>query len=155
MWLTHRPWLALVGFIVLCEAAGLAGTAFTMSAIPEWYAFLAKPEFSPPNWLFGPVWTLLYFMMGVAAWLVWRRAGAVALKVFWLQLALNALWTPLFFGLRSPLLGFVCIAALWLAIVWTIAVFWRVSRPAAVLLLPYLAWVSFASILNLSIYMLN
>ena len=154
-WFAHRPWLALVGFIALCEAAGLAGTAFTMSAIPEWYAFLDKPAFSPPNWLFGPVWTLLYFMMGVAAWLVWRRAGAGALKVFWLQLALNALWTPLFFGLRSPLAGLVCIAALWLAIVWTMVVFWRVSRPAAALLLPYLAWVSFASMLNLGIYLLN
>lgn len=153
--LTQKPWVALVGFVVLCQAAGLMGTVFTASAIPEWYAFLNKPSFAPPNWLFGPVWTSLYAMMAVSAWLVWRRAGASALNVFWVQLALNALWTPLFFGLHSPLAGLVCIALLWLAIVWTIKSFWLVSRSAALLLLPYLAWVSFASVLNYAIWMLN
>ena len=145
----------LAGFVALCEAAGLVGTVFTLQAIPEWYALLNKPAFSPPNWVFGPVWTLLYFMMGTAAWLVWQRQGTAALKVFWLQLALNALWTPLFFGLQNPLAGLVCIALMWLAIVWTIVGFWRVSRPAALLLLPYLAWVSFATALNYAIWTLN
>lgn len=153
--LDTKHWLALAGFVALCEAAGIAGTVFTMQAIPEWYAFLNKPSFSPPNWLFGPVWTLLYFMMGTAAWMVWRRQGVGALKVFWLQLALNAAWTPLFFGLQNPLAGLVCIALMWLAIVWTIVGFWRVSRPAALLLLPYLAWVSFATALNYAIWTLN
>ena len=145
----------LAGFVALCEAAGLVGTVFTLQAIPEWYALLNKPAFSPPNWLFGPVWTTLYFMMGTAAWLVWQRQGTAALKVFWLQLALNALWTPLFFGLQNPLAGLVCIALMWLAIVWTIVGFWRVSRPAALLMLPYLAWVSFATALNYAIWTLN
>ncbi len=153
--LLQRPWLVLAGFVALCEAAGLVGTVFTLQAIPEWYALLNKPAFSPPNWVFGPVWTLLYFMMGTAAWLVWQRQGTAALKVFWLQLALNALWTPLFFGLQNPLAGLVCIALMWLAIVWTIVGFWRVSRPAALLLLPYLAWVSFATALNYAIWTLN
>ncbi len=142
-------------FVAVCEAAGLLGTAFTISAIPAWYSLLDKPAFSPPNWVFGPVWTILYALMGIAAFLVWRRAGAGALVPFWVQLALNALWTPVFFGLRSPLMGLVVIALMWLAIVWTIAKFWPVSRPAALLLLPYLAWVSFASALNLAIYLLN
>lgn len=145
----------LAGFVALCEAAGLVGTVFTLQAIPEWYALLNKPAFSPPNWLFGPVWTTLYFMMGTAAWLVWQRQGTAALKVFWLQLALNAAWTPLFFGLQNPLAGLVCIALMWLAIVWTIVGFWRVSRPAALLMLPYLAWVSFATALNYAIWTLN
>ena len=153
--LTQRPWLVLVGFIVLCEAAGLAGTVFTAQAIAEWYSLLNKPSFSPPNWLFGPVWTTLYFMMGTAAWLVWRRAGTGALKVFWLQLALNAAWTPLFFGLHNPLAGLVCISLMWLAVVWTIFGFWRVSRAAALLLVPYLVWASFAAVLNYAIWALN
>ncbi len=152
---TRAVWLALFGFVALCEAAGLAGTVFTLDAIPQWYATLVKPSFSPPNWLFGPVWTLLYLMMGTAAWLVWQRQGTAALKVFWLQLALNALWTPLFFGLHNPLAGLVCIVLMWLAIVWTIKTFWPISRTAALLLVPYLAWVSFATALNLAIYLLN
>lgn len=150
-----RHWLALAGFVAVCEAAGLIGTAFTVQAIPAWYALLVKPSFAPPNWLFGPVWTLLYLMMGTAAWLVWQSQRAGALKVFWLQLALNAAWTPLFFGLHNPLAGLVCIGLMWLAIVWTIVGFWRVSRPAAWLLVPYLAWVSFATALNLAIFLLN
>ncbi len=153
--ISAKHWLALLGFVVLCEAAGLAGTYFTVQAIPEWYAVLNKPSFSPPNWLFGPVWTTLYFMMGAAAFLVWRRQGTAALKVFWLQLALNALWTPLFFGLHNPLAGLVCIVLMWLAIVWTVYGFWRVSHPAAWLLVPYLAWVSFATALNYAIWTLN
>lgn len=153
--ISAKHWLVLAGFVALCEAAGLAGTVFTAQAIPEWYALLNKPSFSPPNWLFGPVWITLYLMMGTAAWLVWRREGIGALRVFWVQLALNALWTPLFFGLQNPLAGLVCIVLMWLAIAWTIVGFWRVSRLAALLLVPYLIWVSFATVLNAAIYVLN
>ncbi len=155
-----KDWWTLTFFILISQAAGLIGSLFTTPAIPGWYASLEKPEFSPPNWVFGPVWTTLYLLMGTAAFLVWHRgspASAVrrALSVFWVQLALNAAWSILFFGLRSPLLGLVGIAALWLAIVVTIARFAPLSRLAAWLLAPYLAWVSFAALLNFEIYRLN
>jgi benzodiazapine receptor len=154
--MTTKHWAVLAGVIALCKAVGVAGSIFTAQAIPEWYAFLNKPSFSPPNWLFGPVWVTLYALMGIAAFLVWRKAGmGQALGVFALQLALNAAWSPIFFGLQNPLLGLVCIVAMWLAIVWTIVQFGRVSRAAALLLVPYLLWVSFATVLNLSIVLLN
>lgn len=140
-------------WVGVCEAAGLAATPFTASAIPAWYATLAKPSFSPPNWVFGPVWTTLYFLMGLAAWLVWKKHKSLAL--FYLQLALNFLWSLLFFGLHSPILGLVDIIFLWTFILLTINQFKKVSRPAAYLLLPYLLWVSFAAILNLAIVILN
>lgn len=155
-----KDWWTLTFFILISQAAGLVGSLFTTPAIPGWYASLDKPEFSPPNWVFAPVWTTLYLLMGIAAFLVWHRGGpssAVrrALAVFWVQLALNAAWSILFFGLRSPLLGLIGIAALWLAIVVTIARFAPLSRLAAWLLAPYLAWVSFAALLNFEIYRLN
>jgi len=131
-----------------------------MKAIPTWYQGLAKPPFNPPEWLFGPAWTLLYLLMAVAAWLVWKQgigaAGVkLALAVFLTQLVLNALWSVFFFGLRSPLAGLVDIVVLWLTILATIVFFFRVSVPAGVLLLPYIAWVSFAAILNAAILRLN
>jgi benzodiazapine receptor len=131
-----------------------------MRAIPTWYATLKKPAFAPPNWLFGPAWTLLYVLMALAAWFVWKRGFdaegvKVALALYLIQLVLNATWSALFFGLRSPLAGFLGIAALWLAIVATIVLFFRVSTPAGVLMLPYVAWVSFASLLNAAILKLN
>jgi benzodiazapine receptor len=151
--LTKRDWLALAGFVALCQAAGIVGTLFTAQAIPEWYALLNKPTFSPPNWVFGPVWVTLYTLMGGAAFLVWRRGAG--LMPFWVQLALNALWTPVFFGMHNIGLGLVIIAAMWCAIVWTIVSFWPVSRTAALLLVPYLTWVTFATVLNASLWMLN
>ncbi|MCU0784896.1 MAG: tryptophan-rich sensory protein [Verrucomicrobia bacterium] len=125
----------------------------------EWYATLKKPSWNPPGWIFGPVWTALYTMMAVAAWLVWKRGGFVAqrrpLLIFLAQLALNALWTPLFFGLHRPGLAFAEIVLLWLAIAATIPTFWRVSSLAAWLLVPYLAWVSFAAVLNFTLWRLK
>lgn len=150
--------------LLLClggsQLAGILGAFFTRAAIPGWYALLNKPSFTPPNWLFGPAWITLYLLMGIAAYLVWRKglpAPGVrpALAVFLVQLALNALWSPVFFGLRSPLAGAVVIVLLWLAIVITIFLFWQVAKPAALLLIPYILWVSYASVLNISIWLLN
>ena len=146
--------------IFLCLSAGGIGSAFTASAIPEWYATLAKPSFSPPNWIFAPVWTLLYILMGLAAALVWRKGlqspqVRTALVVFLIQLILNMIWSVLFFGLRSPLYGLVDIVFLWVMILVTIAQFFKVSTPAAVLLIPYILWVTFATGLNLGILLLN
>ncbi|NBS41738.1 tryptophan-rich sensory protein [bacterium] len=151
---------ALAAWIGVSELAGVVGSAFTFSAISDWYAFLNKPFFSPPNWLFGPVWTTLYAMMGVAAFLVWRHGWKKpetrhALTAFGVQLALNALWSILFFGARRIDLALIEIVALWIAIVLTIVRFSRVSPKAAALLLPYLAWVSFASALNVALWTLN
>jgi benzodiazapine receptor len=146
----------LAGWIILCFVAPALG-AFSMP--DAWYASLHKPSWNPPAWVFGPVWTLLYTMMAVSAWLVWRRGGFAlqrgALSLFLAQLALNAAWTPLFFGLHLPGLAFVDIALLWLGIVATIAAFRRVHRGAAWLLVPYLLWVSFASVLNFTLWRMN
>ena len=145
-------WL-LVAAIAICQGAGILGSLVTIPAISGWYQTLVKPGFSPPNFLFGPVWTLLYFLMGISLYLVWIRTGN--LKWFWLQLILNSLWSFLFFGLKSPGLAFVEIVFLWLAILMTIKSFIKVHRPAAYLLYPYLTWVSFAAILNFAIWILN
>lgn len=150
-------WLVLIAFIIVCNLAGAIGAIFTFDAIPNWYAGLQKPSFSPPNWVFGPVWTTLYFMMGVSAYFAWKQGkkASFALKIFAVQLFLNALWSILFFGLRSPLLGLVGILPLWLSIAFCIKLFWPLDRKAAYLLLPYIAWVSFATLLNFAIWMLN
>ncbi|MBI2635186.1 MAG: tryptophan-rich sensory protein [Parcubacteria group bacterium] len=164
----------LVIAIGVSLSAGVIGSFFTMPAIQSgWYAELAKPAPNPPAWVFGPVWTALYALMGIAAWLVWKQWSQgspstrlrvkTALAVFGLQLFLNAIWSIIFFGLHGSTwltinnLGWalVDIILLWLAIVWTIAVFYKISKPAAYLLAPYLLWVSFASYLNYSIWMLN
>jgi tryptophan-rich sensory protein len=137
-----------------------AAAAFGSLFMPgEWYAQLTKPAWNPPNWIFGPVWTALYTMMAVAAWLVWRRGGFAAqrqpLTLFLVQLLLNAAWSPLFFGLHNPGLALAEILLLWLAILGTLIAFWKVQRFAGVMLLPYLAWVSFATALNFSLWQLN
>lgn len=141
------------------QLAGLIGSAFTFSAIPTWYATLIRPELAPPNWIFGPVWTTLYVLMGIAAFVVWNgpasRERGRAMTVFAVQLLLNALWSIAFFGFTSPAAGLVVIALLWLSIVLNIVVFGRLSRLAGWLLVPYLAWVSFASYLNAAIWFLN
>ena len=149
----------LIALAVPLAVGGLAGYA-TSSGVATWYPTLAKPSFNPPAWVFGPVWTVLYLMMGVAAYLVWRigtgTAGVrLALAVFLLQLVLNGLWSLLFFGLRSPGLALVDIALLWVAIGAAVWLFWRVVPAAGLLLLPYWAWVSFAAVLNGSIWSLN
>jgi tryptophan-rich sensory protein len=148
--------LGLLGWLAACFAAAAIGGYFSPG---EWYAGLRKPAWNPPNWLFGPVWSALYTMMGVAAWLIWRRGGFAAngpaLRCFLAQLALNALWSSLFFGLRRPGLALIEILLLWLAIAATLALFWRAQRAAGLLLVPYLAWVSFASVLNFTLWRLN
>lgn len=152
-------WIALAVFIVICLGTAAVGAALTNTSVDNWYASLSKPSWNPPNWLFGPVWTTLYIAMAVSAWLVWRQQGLSAVDwpmfLFVLQLALNAIWSGLFFGLRSPGWAFFEILALWFAIVGVIIAFHRVSRPAALLLVPYLGWVSFATVLNWTIWRMN
>lgn len=151
-----RQTFALIGWLALCFAA--TGTAAFVS-IDGWYAALQKPSWNPPAWVFGPAWTVLYIFMAVAAWLVWRQGGwkaqGRALGLFLVQWALNALWTPLFFGLHRPGLAFAEIVILWLAIAATLAAFWRINKVAGALLVPYLAWVTFAAALNFAIWRLN
>jgi benzodiazapine receptor len=153
-------WPKLLACVVVCQLAGVIGAVFTRSAIPSWYVHLKKPSFTPPNWLFGPAWISLYLLMAVAAYLVWQKGWQTAgvrgaLMVFLVQLLLNVLWSPAFFGWQSPLAGMIVIILLWLAIIITIIAFSRISPPAALLLLPYILWVSYASALNISIYFLN
>ncbi len=153
-------WLKLLASVAVCQLAGFLGSLFTRPAIPGWYAQLQKPSFAPPNWLFGPMWISLYLLMGIAAYLVWQKGLAasgvrLALGIFIFQLLLNAAWSPVFFGLRSPLAGAAVIVVLWLAIAATIFAFAKVSQPAAWLLVPYILWVTLASALNISIYFLN
>ena len=151
-----RAVLGLCGWLLACFAAASLGALFMPG---EWYETLRKPAWNPPGWLFGPVWSALYTMMAVAAWQVWKRGGFVAqrrpLTLFLAQLVLNAAWTPLFFGLHRPGLAFAEILLLWLAIAATLVAFWPVSRTAAGLLAPYLAWVSFAAVLNGTLWRLN
>ena len=152
----HRPVLALVGWLALSFAAAAVGGFFLPG---EWYAGLRKPAWNPPNWIFGPVWTALYTLMAIAAWLVWRRGGfreqRTALSLYLLQLLFNALWTPLFFGLKYPALAFAEILLLWGALLATILAFGKAHRFAAGLLVPYLAWVTFAAALNFALWRLN
>lgn len=152
--------IRLVGSILICELAGALGTLFTASQIQSWYlGELIRPSFAPPNWLFGPVWTLLYALMGVALFFIWEMKDTQerkrALQVFFLQLSLNAIWTPVFFGLHALLAALVIIISMWLSIIWTIVLFYREKKTAAYLLIPYLLWVSFASVLNGAIWILN
>jgi tryptophan-rich sensory protein len=150
---------ALLAGAVVFGAATIANLV-TMPVIPTWYAGLVKPFFNPPNWLFGPVWGLLYAMMAVAFWRILRLPAQTpgrmaAIVAFLLQMTLNALWSVAFFGAQSPNLGLLVIAALWIAIAATIAVFARLDRAAGWLLAPYIAWVSFAALLNGAIWRLN
>ena len=148
--------LGLCGWLLLCFAAASPGAVFMPG---EWFPALKKPSWNPPSWVFGPVWTALYAMMAAAAWLVWQRGGwkeqRKPLLIFLAQLALNAVWTPLFFGLHRPGVAFAEIVLLWLAIVATLVAFRPVNRTAAWLLVPYLAWVSFAAVLNGTLWRLN
>lgn len=150
----------LITAIAVSELAGIVGSIFTISAIPNWYSTLTKPALNPPSWVFGPVWATLYALMGIAAFLVWKKGWGrsdvrKALYVFCLQLVLNTLWSIVFFGLQSPAWAFVNITAMWFAIIWTMILFYRISKPAMWLLVPYILWVSFALYLNCSIWILN
>jgi translocator protein len=156
-----RSAFVLIGFLTACFAVAALGSVITTAQIGPygWYGTPEKPFFNPPSWLFGPVWTVLYLLMALSGWLVWRRSGfsgaRVAMLLFFGQLALNLLWTAIFFGLRSPGLALIEILVLWDAILLTALAFRLQSRLAAVLLLPYLTWVTFAAVLNAAIWWLN
>ena len=152
--------IKLLASLIMCYTAAFFGAFFGGVARSDWYASLAKPVFMPPDWLFGPVWTLLYGMMAISLFLVWRQGWdqprvKIATMVFLAQLILNAAWSPVFFGLKMPGLAIIVIIILWLLIFLTVALFAKVSRLGAWLLVPYLAWVTFATILNGSILHLN
>ena len=151
--------LKLVASIILCQLAGFLGSLFTTPAIPTWYATLRKPFFTPPNWIFSPVWITLFILMGISLFFVWRRTDHPKFKIafifFFGQLILNVLWSVAFFGLRSPLLGLIDIVLLWIAILLTIQNFLKVSKMAGFLLFPYPLWVGFAALLNFFLWILN
>ncbi len=154
--MTKSETMGLVLWILAAFSAGWIGSRFMPGV---WYDSLVKPSWTPPAAIFGPVWTVLYLLMGVSAWLVWREAGfsgaGGALALFILQLALNALWSYLFFGAHKPMLAFFEIVVLWFVILFTLIGFWKVKPMAGVLLLPYLCWVAFAMALNFKLWRLN
>lgn len=151
----------LILAIAICQLAGVIGSIFTVSSILTWYSTLIKPSFNPPNWLFGPVWIILYTLMGFSLYLFYTskhkklREWKEGLAIFGVQLILNALWSVVFFGLKNPLLGLVIIILLWLSIIATLVKFYSINKNAAYILIPYFLWVSFATILNYYIYLLN
>lgn len=154
--------LCLIALIVLCEVFGSLGAIFTAPNISTWYSLLHKPLFSPPNWLFFPVWTILFMLMGVALYLILQNTDKklvhqrkIARHWFTIQFAFNILWSFLFFGLKNPLFGFIGIVFLWISIIFTILSFHKIDKKAAYLLIPYVLWVSFAAILNYFVMILN
>jgi tryptophan-rich sensory protein len=152
--------LRLIVSILICQLAGLVGSVFTYDSISTWYSALIKPGFSPPNWVFAPVWITLYVLMGIALYIVWERGTKrlevnKAITLFFVQLALNSLWSIIFFGLRMPFFAFIEIIILWVMIAIVIYKFYSISKTAAVILLPYIIWVSIAALLNLNIWLLN
>lgn len=155
-----NTWRGALIFVVVCQLVGVLGALTTETGASAWYQTLAKPDFQPPGWVFGPVWTLLYALMGIAAWRIWCRRSAspqarAALILFAVQLGLNAIWSPVFFGAHAIELALVILIALGIALTATVIAFRRVDRTASLLLLPYLAWVTFATVLNASIVSLN
>lgn len=156
----RRPKGSLALSILVCQLVGASGVLVSGNGVTVWYPSLVKPAFNPPNWVFGPVWTTLFALLGIAAWLVWRRGlddrpVRLALGLFAAQYVVQVAWSGVFFGLRNPSGGLAVIATLWVGIVATIVAFDRVDRRAALLLVPYLAWVSFAALLNYEIWRLN
>jgi tryptophan-rich sensory protein len=156
-----RPLLALILAVLAVEIVGASGSVFTIQGLGAWYESLTLPAFAPPNWIFGPVWTTLFALIGAAVWLVWRKAPTepsavrLAIAVFVVHFAVNLGWSAVFFGLQNVGLGLAVILLLWALIVATIWAFGRVDRRAALLLVPYLLWVSFATFLNYQIWVLN
>jgi len=151
-----RQIISLLAWLIISFIPALFGTRFTPG---EWYSQLQKPAWTPPGYIFGPVWTLLYACMGVAAWMVWKRSGfknaGFAMAMFLIQLLLNGLWSWIFFGLHRPGPAFGEIVILWAAILLTVIAFWNQYKPSGLLLLPYLIWVSFAASLNFNIWRMN
>jgi tryptophan-rich sensory protein len=154
-----QDWLALALFIALCFSAAFIGSLFTSASVDGWYRTLLKPAWTPPNWIFGPMWTLLYLAMAIAAWLVWQHRAffkvSAALSLFAVQLVLNAAWSAVFFGLQNPGLAFVNIVLLWGVILVTMINFWRITTASGWLFVPYILWVSFAAALNFAIWRMN
>lgn len=155
----QRTWPSLLVFVLICFGAAALGSLFTAGSVETWYAGITKPAWTPPNWLFGPVWTLLYLMMAISGWLIWRKRQQTPAKtvliLFGAQLALNTLWSVLFFGLHLTGWAIVDILALWALISWYTLTARRISAPAALLFVPYWAWVSFATALNIAVWRLN
>lgn len=150
----ERKWLALAGFLALVSGGGLAIGFFSMPG--EWYSSLNKPFFNPPNWIFAPAWTILYILIAIAGWRIWQaQPKGTAMKVWWVALILNFLWSPTFFGAQQIGLGLVVVLAMLLAILTFIVTARKVDRPASQMFIPYAVWVSFASLLNGSIYVMN
>jgi len=152
--------MKLILSVVICQIVGGVGAIFTSSSISTWYPNLIKPAFTPPNWMFAPVWTILYLLMGVSLFLILvkrEEKGTLtpALTIFAVQLTLNGLWSYLFFGLRNPLYGFIGIILLWVMILLTMLEFSKISRLASMLLIPYLAWVTIAATLNFYLWRMN
>jgi tryptophan-rich sensory protein len=150
--------LKLLVSLLLPQFAGGLGAVFTLNSVKEWYLTINRPEWNPPNWIFGPVWTTLYVLMGVASYLIWKSDHPEKRKVltlYFIQLGFNALWSPAFFGAQSPMLGLVVIIPLWTLILICIIQFRKISSWASILMIPYLLWVSFATVLNLTIWWLN
>jgi translocator protein len=158
--ITIQSYPKLAAAILFCVIVGSLGSVVTITGPGSWYATLQKPFFTPPNWLFAPMWITLFVLMGIALYLVWeadteRREVQIAIGIFGMQFALNAIWSFLFFGLRSPILGLADIVLLWVMIAATIGAFYRVNKNAAYLLIPYIAWVTLASALNGAVYFMN
>jgi len=155
-----KNWLKLIISIALTALAGFLGSIFTTGSVTTWYPTLVKPSFNPPSWLFGPVWTILYIMIGVSLYLVWASKAKAKIKrkaywIFGVQIILNSLWSIVFFGMQQPTGAFLVIFLLWISIIYNALVFYRISKSAGYLLVPYFLWVSFASVLNLAIWILN
>jgi translocator protein len=156
-----RQWLAHIAFVALCMTVGSLAAWATAGAVDDWYRTIAKPDWTPPDWAFGPAWTVLYIAMGVAAGRVWQAGGGwrgparTPLIWFFIQLAFNAGWSFAFFAARSPLLGLIEVVPFWLSIAVTGWLFWKTDRIAGLLFIPYIAWVSFAAALNLAIWLMN
>ena len=150
-------YLKLTLSLLICQAVGVIGSFFTVVSINTWYFELNKPSFNPPNWIFSPVWITLFVMMGLSLYLIWNKkiVSKIAISLFGIQLLLNLLWSILFFGLKSPLFAMIEIVFLWITILITTIYFYKISKNAAYLLIPYLLWVSFAAILNFFLYFLN
>jgi len=149
-------WIKLIISIVICLLAGAIGALFTADSVGTWYLTLSKPSFNPPPWIFAPVWTALYVLMGIALYIVWKnKDSGFAIPVFAVHLVLNSLWSFLFFGMKNIQFAFIEIIFLWVSILLCIILFYRISKPAAYLLVPYILWVSFATVLNYELMRLN
>lgn len=146
--------------MIICQLAGVIGSVVTIGAISDWYSTLNKPGFAPPNWLFGPVWVILYLLMGFSLYLIWnkglnKKEVKIGMALFAIQLFLNAIWSPIFFGMHALQLSFNVILLMWFFIFLTIVRFYSISKPAAYLLIPYIGWVSIATVLNYFLLILN